>query len=199
MSDTAAVAEPRIGLPGLFALHLVLAWNIVIMLGPWQALAQTFFPPLLPVQFARIAVRLPDFTILCFVAAAMILLPLHALSKRSLQSLIPWPRHALRITVIVWTPMLSAELIRAQLMQPGLAAVPTECRGAASAVESLQLHLSEERPLRPHAWRVRDQTAELWSYRTLRFEPAGAWHGAEIAISRCRSNDQPRTSPGGAK
>lgn len=197
MNATTASVERRIGLRGLFALHLVLAWNIGMLLGPWAGLAHAFFPPVIPLLFARIAVRLPDFTILCLLAAAMILLPMHAVSKRPLRSLAPWPRHALRITVIVWTPMLCAELIRAQLMQPGLAAVPAQCRGAASAVESLQLHLSEERPMAPHAWRVRNQTAELWSYRTLRFEPAGAWHGAQIAISRCRSKERPRTTPGG--
>lgn len=196
MNAGIASVERGIGLRGLFGLHLVLAWNIGMLLGPWAALAQAFFPPVIPLLFARIAVRLPDFTTLCLPAAAVILLLLHAMSKRALRSLAPWPRHALRITVIVWTPLLCAELIRAQLMQPGLAVVPVECRGESSAFESLRLHLTEQRPMGPHAWRVRSQTAELWSYRTLRFEPAGAWHGAEIAISRCRSKERPRTTPG---
>lgn len=199
MNAGTASVERRIGLRGLFGLHLVLAWNIGMMLGPGAALAQAFFPPVLPLQFARIAVHLPDFTLLCLPAAAVILLLLHAVSKRALQSFSPWPRHALRITVIAWIPLLCAELIRAQLMQPGLAAVPVECRGASSAFESLHLHLTEERPMGPHAWRVRNQTAELWSYRTLRFEPASAWSGAEIVIARCHEAYRPRTTSGGTR
>ena len=89
MNAGTASVERRIGLRGLFGLHLVLAWNIGMMLGPGAALAQAFFPPVLPLQFARIAVHLPDFTLLCLPAAAVILLLLHAVSKRAVQSFSP--------------------------------------------------------------------------------------------------------------
>lgn len=199
MNDTAVTTEARIGLRGLLALHVFTAWNLWMLIGPVSGIVHLFFPPWFPLNAVRMVVRAPVFGSLCLVAATFLVLSAYLLSKPLLRSLGPWPRRLLAIVAILWAPMLCAEMLRFVLMQPALAAVPPECRGTASAFESLEIHLADEPPKQPHAWRVRNETTELWSYRSLRFEPAGAWHGADIAISRCHANDPQRTAPGGER
>lgn len=191
MSDSTAVHDLRIGLKGLLALHAFTAWNLWMLIDPVSGILHLFFPPWFPLNAVRMAVRAPVFASLCLVAATFLVVSTYMVSKPLLRSLGQWPRRLLAIVAILWTPMLCAEMLRILLMQQALSTVPSGCSGTTSAFESLESHLKPERPMRPHAWRIRSGKAELWSYRSLRFEPAGAWHGAEIAMSRCLGNDPP--------
>lgn len=185
MSDTTAIADTRIGLRGLLGLHLFTAWNLWLIVGPVTAVVHVFFPPWFPLNVVRMVLRAPIFASLSLVAAAFLVLWAYRLSKPVLRSTGPWPRRLLATAAILWAPMLCAEVVRVVLMRPALAVVGPECRGTASAFESLEAHIADERPRRPHAWRVRNGVAELWSYRSLRFEPAGAWQEADVRIAQC--------------
>jgi len=195
LAGFAARIPPRLrrGLSLLFALgatHAALSLQLIPVIGP-MAFLHALFPPIgayLPIDLAT---RAPLFALMVYAGGAMLAWALWAASQ-PMRARLPRPlRWMLVASLSLWAVVGVGEGVRAALMETQLTGDAPACHGARSLMASLRQRygfdgFDEFGDRRPHAWRVRGDAVSLWSYRTLRFEPAPAWSGAEDAIAQCR-------------
>ena len=174
-------------------LHIAIAVALTPILGGW-VLLYAVFPPYLLHIVQDSASTAPLFATLAFGTA---LLPALALQRISAAIRIRLSQNAKRILITLlalWIPILCGEGVRWILMHHQLTQSGPRCHNTRSLIASLrQRHTyGFEEPREPHAWKIESGTAWLWSYRSLRFEPAPDWSGHDRAHSACF---RPRRAP----
>ena len=183
----------RNGIALLLALgvtHVALSLQALPVVG-WLAIAHLFFPPAGVYGAWELAVAAPLFALMVYGGGATFAGVLWS-AAQSLRVRLPRPlRWTLAASLSLWALVATGEGTRTALMETQLTDSPPACHETWSLMASLRqryvLAFDEfEGGRHPHAWRVRGDTVSLWSYRTLRFEPAPAWSGAEDAIAQCR-------------
>ncbi len=169
----------------LTIVHLFVSWQIWMILDPWEAMLYVVFPISLPTSAATLIGSAPLFALLCLSLPMMSLRVLCSIPEPS-RTRFEWrARVLLGIAMAMWMPVLAGEGIRWLLMKPVLDAAPKGCSGSVDLFESIERKLSHDGFRLPHAWAIRDGEAWLWSYRSLRFEPAPDWYGAGSVIEDC--------------
>ncbi len=182
------------GIALLFALglaHVALSLQALPVVGV-LAIAHLFFPPMGVYGVWDVATRAPLFALMVYGGGTTFAVMLWSATRDRVAS---WPRPlrwTLAASVSLWALVGTGEGIRTALMETQLTDTAPACNETWSLMASLRqryvLAFDEfEGGRHPHAWRVRGDTVSLWSYRTLRFEPAPAWSGAEAAIDQCRA------------
>lgn len=180
----------RNGITLLFALgvaHVALSLQALPVVGV-LAIAHLFFPPMGVYGVWDVATRAPLFALMVYGGGATFSAVLWS-TAQSLRARLPRPlRWAFVASLSLWALVAAGEGIRTALMETQLMDTAPACHETWSLMASLRQRYEWERDggRHPHAWRVRGDTASLWSYRTLRFEPAPDWYGAEDAIAQCR-------------
>lgn len=183
----------RNGITLLFALgltHVALSLQALPVVG-LLAVAHLFFPPAGVYGAWDVATRAPLFALMVYGGGATFAGVLWS-GAQSLRARLPRPlRWTLAASLSLWALVATGEGIRTALMETQLMDSAPACHETWSLMASLRqryvLAFDEfEGGRHPHAWRVRGDTVSLWSYRTLRFEPAPDWYGAEDAIAQCR-------------
>lgn len=181
----------RNGLALLFALglaHVALSVQALPVVG-LLAVAHLFFPPAGVYGAWELAVAAPLFALMVYGGGATFAGVLWS-GAQSLRARLPRPlRWAFVASLSLWALVGTGEGIRTALMETQLMDSAPACHETWSLMTSLRQRYEWEWDggRHPHAWRVRGDTVSLWSYRTLRFEPAPDWYGAEDAIAQCRS------------
>jgi hypothetical protein len=182
----------RNGITLLFALgltHVALSLQALPVVGV-LAIAHLFFPPMGVYGMWDVATRAPLFALMVYGGGATVAGLLWSASQ-SLRARLPRPlRWTLAASLSLWALVATGEGIRTALMETQLTDSAPACHETWSLMASLRqryvIGFDEfDGGRHPHAWRVRGDTVSLWSYRTLRFEPAPAWSGAEEAITQC--------------
>lgn len=174
-------------------LHLAIAVALMPLLGGWVVL-YAVFPPYLLHIIRDSASTAPLFATL---ACGTGLLPALALHRLHMTVRISLSRNAKAILIAVlalWIPILCGEGIRWALMHSTLSQADAQCGNARSLIASLRERYTYGIMERgePHAWMIRSGSAWLWSYRTLRFEPAPDWRGVGRAPAHCFSPTRDR-------
>lgn len=181
----------RNGITLLFALgvaHVALSLQALPVVGV-LAIAHLFFPPMGAWGLYELAVAAPLFALMVYGGGATVAGLLWS-AAQSLRARLPRPlRWAFVASLSLWALVGTGEGIRTALMETQLMDSAPACHETWSLMASLRQRYEWEWDggRHPHAWRVRGDTVSLWSYRTLRFEPAPAWSGMEDAITQCRS------------
>ncbi|MGN6151296.1 MAG: hypothetical protein ACTHOH_04700 [Lysobacteraceae bacterium] len=184
----------RNGIALLFALgvaHVALSLQALPVVG-LLAIAHLFFPPAGAWGLWDLAVAAPLFALMVYGGGATCAGLLWS-AAQSLRARLSRPlRWAFAASLALWALVAAGEGIRLTLMHTQLTDSPRACHATWSLMASLRqrytLAFDEfEDGRHPHAWRVRGDTVSLWSYRTLRFEPAPGWYGAADTIAQCRS------------
>jgi len=187
-------ARVRNGLSLLFALglaHVALSVQLLPVAG-LLAVAHLFFPPMGAYGAWEVATRAPLFALIVYGGGAMLAWALWAASQ-PMRARLPRPlRWTLVGSLSLWAVVGVGEGVRAALMETQLTDDPPACHETRSLMASLRQRYAFDRfdefgDRRPHGWRVRGDAVSLWSYRTLRFEPAPAWSGADAAVAACRT------------
>jgi hypothetical protein len=179
----------RNGIALLFALgltHVTLSLQALPVVG-LAAIAYLFFPPLACVDAWDATTRAPLFALMaCGSGAMLAAVAWSAAWVRAAR--LPRPlRWTLVASLSLWALVASGEAVRIALMHTQLTDSTPACHRTWSLTASLDQRYGWGSDMRhPHAWRVRGDTVSLWSYRTLRFEPAPGWYGAGDAIAQCR-------------
>lgn len=185
----ASSANRLVSTRNLFWLHLFITMQVGIIFTTWDAFVHALLPFTLINLFVDTALRAPLFALLCLTMVSLLAgsaaRTLHAYATRFGW----WPRMLGGITLAMWIPVLAGEGIRLALVAPALASVPDRCHGQQSLLESLRAEKRGDGFKHPHAWRIQSGYVSLWSYRTLAFEPAGDWSGADMAIAQCNAPD----------
>lgn len=175
----------------LFALgttHAALSFQLIPVVG-LMAFVHAVFPPMGAYVAIDLASRAPLFALMVYGSGAMLTGALWAASQ-PMRARLPRPlRWTLVASLSLWAVVGCGEGVRAALMETQLMGDAPACHATMSLMASLRQHYAFEFDggRQPHAWRVRGDEVALWSYRTLRFEPAPAWSGAEEPIAQCRS------------
>lgn len=184
----------RNGITLLFALavaHVALSLQALPVVGV-LAIAHLFFPPMGAWGLYELAVAAPLFALMVYGGGATVAGLLWS-AAQSLRARLPRPlRWAFVASLSLWALVGTGEGIRTALMETQLMDSAPACHETWSLMASLRQRYvfgfdEFGGGRRPHAWRVRGDTVSLWSYRTLRFEPAPTWSGAEDVIAQCRS------------
>lgn len=180
----------RNGITLLFALgvaHVALSLQALPVVG-WLAIAHLFFPPAGVYGAWELAMAAPLFALMVYGGGATFTGLLWSATRARVARL-PRPlRWMLAASLSLWALVAAGEGIRTALMETQLTDSAPACHETWSLMASLRQRYEWEWDggRHPHAWRVRGDTVSLWSYRTLRFEPAPDWYGAEAAIAQCR-------------
>lgn len=183
----------RNGLAVLFALgltHVALSVQALPVVG-LLAVAHLFFPPMGVYGAWEVATRAPLFALVVYGGGAMLAWALWAASQ-PMRARLPRPlRWMLASSLSLWAVVGVGEGARAALMETQLMDDAPACHQTWSLMASLRQRYAFELEggRHPHGWRVRGDATSLWSYRTLRFEPAPAlaWSGADAAVAACRT------------
>lgn len=184
---------PRVrnGIALLFALgvaHVALSLQALPVVGV-LALAHLFFPPIGAYGVWEVATRAPLFALMVYGGGATLAVLLWSATRARVARL-PRPlRWTLAASLSLWALVGTGEGIRTALMETQLMDTAPACHETWPLTVSLRQRYEWDWDggRHPHAWRVRGDMVSLWSYRSLRFEPAPAWSGAEDAIAQCRS------------
>jgi hypothetical protein len=178
----------------LFALgttHAVLSLQLIPVVG-LMAFVHAVFPPMGAWVAIELATRAPLFALMVYGSGTMLMWALWAASQPT-RTQLPRPlRWMLVASLSLWAVVGCGEGVRAALMETQLMGDARACHETRSLTASLRQRYAFEFDggRRPHAWRVRGGEVALWSYRTLRFEPAPAWSGADTARAQCRSGQR---------
>lgn len=176
----------------LGASHTAIAVALMPILGGWTILYAIFPPYLLYIVRDGIATA-PLFATLAFgtgLSLAPMLRRSYAWCGRHLP---PRTRPAIAAALVLWIPIACGEGVRWTLMHSQLTRVAPRCHDTRSLIASLRQRYGGgfDESREPHAWMIRGERIWLWSYRTLRFEPAPAWTGAEPAPAECYRPGRP--------
>jgi len=174
------------GATTLFVLHLFVAFNLLPIMS-WMTLLYFIFPPFLAMQAWAMTQRAPLFaTIVLGVCCVMLAPSLEAVRGR-LARIGRRGRLLIWTAIAIWLPIFGGEAVRASMMHTHIAVAAPECHATRSLLTSLRIRATFDvyRGPKPHAWMVRDGIAWLWSYRTLRFEPAPNWSRAPVRDGHC--------------
>ena len=191
-------ARLRNGIAWLFALgvaHVALSAQLLPVVG-LAAIAYLFFPPFACLDAWDATMRAPLFALMVCGSASMLMAMVWS-AARAHAARLPRPlRWTLAASLSLWMLIAAGEGISTALMDTQLAGIAPACSETESLTASLQQRYGWGSDVRlPHAWRVRGDTVSLWSYRTLRFEPAPDWYGAADAIAQCRSGHRSTGTP----
>lgn len=178
-------ADRTIGGGTLLIAHLFVAWQIWMIVNPWEAMLYAVLPISLPTTAVTLIGSAPLFALICF-SLPMMSLPLLRGTLAGARTRFAWvSRVLLGIAITIWMPVTAGEGVRWLLMKPVLDRAPTGCGGSVDLFESIERKLSNDGFRLPHAWAIRDGQAWLWSYRSLRFEPAPDWVGIVALPQNC--------------
>ncbi|MFZ5638059.1 MAG: hypothetical protein ACOY82_15885 [Pseudomonadota bacterium] len=195
MSSSAAPDEQRgwlrrcvKGALMLAVLHATVATALIPILGAWTVLYAVFPPYLLFIAWDCVGIA-PLFATLIVAAGGLSVLALRTSFATAMGRM---PRLAGRMLIValaLWIPIGCGEVLRWALMHNQLTRSDTRCHDTRSLIASLKQRYAsgfgEHR--QPHAWKVEYGTAWLWSYRSLRFEPAPDWLGHGQVPAACFS------------
>jgi hypothetical protein len=166
--------------------HVLIASQLWLTAGAWTAMIYLVLPPMASSLFFGAIGSAPLFALFCFTLVLAIigaLCPFARWAARAVPFLLKTPLGAV---CLIWIGMLSGESMRGLWMTWALLEARPQCYETASFARSLRERLDLEFERQPHAWMISGGTVRLWSYRTLRFEPAANWSGAEQALAQCR-------------
>lgn len=184
--DTEIRAEERTyGVGTLFGLHCFIASQIALILNLWEAIIYTIMPLVLFSNAFELVYSAPLFALLCIAPAMLSFGGIRRILRLAETRLSPLKCALIWIALSLWLPVICGEGLRQALMEPVLRNTPAQCRGSIDLFESMQRKLSSYGLRQPHAWVIRDGQPWLWSYRSLRFEPAPDWSGAPPSSKDC--------------
>ena len=179
-------ADTRVGgVGGMLVVHLFVALQVGLIFGPFEAILYAFMPFMLLGAALNLMGTAPLFALLCVAPPLAALAGGAPLLRLANARLAPWLRRLAWIALAIWLPLACGEGLRALLMRPVLAGTPAACQGQVDLFVSIQRKVPSGRPRRPHAWVIRNGQPWLWSYRSLRFEPAPDWPGALLYSKDC--------------
>jgi hypothetical protein len=170
----------------LLVLHGAAATALIPVLGGW-VLLYVVFPPFLPYIVWDGWTTAPHFATLAFGTALLPALAakrVHAAVGARLPKSMRW---SAGIVLALWIPLVCGESVRWALMNSALMQSDPRCHGTRSLVASIRQRYTHgyDESREPHAWVIRGGQGWLWSYRSLRFEPASEWVGAASLPSTC--------------
>ncbi len=172
----------------LSCVHAVIAASLLPIFGALTAMLYVVIPPIVTIIAYDAIKDAPLFALLCLALAIGATAVLWPLARTVARALPFFPRIFSLLIFAIWLPTLSAESLRWALIQNEIVQARPQCHGAMTLLASLQYRndLNDfDYGFPPHAWMLKDGTMQLWSYRSLRFEPAPGWrgvHDCETAI-----------------
>ncbi len=179
------------GVGGMLVVHLFVALQVGLIFGPFEAILYAFMPFMLLGVALNLMGAAPLFALLCVAPSLAALAGGAPLLRLANARLAPRLRRLAWIALAMWLPLVCGEGLRALLMRPVLASTPAACQGQVDLFVSIQRKLPSAPSRRPHAWVIRNGQPWLWSYRSLRFEPAPDWVGAQLFSDACPLFDEP--------
>lgn len=190
--DTESKAEEHAyGVGTLLLLHCFIASQISLILNLWEAIVYTIMPVVIFTNAVDLVGSAPLFASLCIAPAMLAFGGIRRILRLAKTRLSPVICMFIWIALLLWLPVICGEGLRQALMEPVLSSTPQQCHGSADLFESMQSKLSSDGFRLPHAWVIRDGQPWLWSYRSLRFEPAPDWVGAQLFSDACPLFDEP--------
>lgn len=182
--------ERTYGVRTVLGLHGFIACQIALILDLWEAIIYTIMPLVLFTNTVELVRSAPFFALLCIAPAMMMFGVIRSMLRLTQTRLSPLMRMLTWIALCMWLPVTCGEGLRQALMEPVLSSTPRQCRGNVDLFESMQRKLSSDDFRLPHAWVIRNGQSWLWSYRSLRFEPAPDWVGAQLFSDDCPLFDE---------
>jgi len=190
--DTEIKAEERTcGVGTVLGVHCFIACQIALILNLREAIIYTIMPIVLFDSAFELVRSAPLFAMLCIAPVMMTFGVIRSMLRLMRTRLSPLMRTLVWIALSMWLPVTCGEGLRQTLMEPVLSRTPPQCRGSIDLFESMQSKLSSDGFRLPHAWVIRDGQPWLWSYRSLRFESAPDWVGAQLFSDDCPLFDAP--------
>lgn len=194
--DTESKAEERAYSVGtLLVLHCFIASQISLILNLWEAIVYTIMPVVIFTNAVELVNSAPLFASFCIAPAMLAFGGIRRILRLAKTRLPPLIYMLTWIALLLWLPVICGEGLRRALMEPVLSSTPQQCRGSVDLFESMQRKLSSDGFRLPHAWVIRDGQPWLWSYRSLRFEPAPDWVGAQPFSDDCPLSGQTGSDP----
>lgn len=162
---------------------LALSLQSGFVFGPLLAFGCLIFPPLLAIIVWQEFERAPVFGATVVATATLAAIALRIPMRRLCAGLGPTWRIIAVGSFAFWVGYAAGETIRWTMVTIATRNVAVDCHGAITLRESLDGVWKDWRP--PHGWKVEHGVAWLWSYRSLRFEPAPEWVGAADLPAHC--------------
>lgn len=182
--------ERTYGVRAVLGVHCFIACQIALILNLWEAIIYTIIPIVLFNNAFELVRSAPLFALLCIAPAMMTFGVIRNMLRLTQTRLSPLIRMLIWIALSMWLPVTCGEGLRQTLMEPVLSRTSPQCHGSVDLFESMQRKLSSDGFRLPHAWVIRDGQPWLWSYRSLRFEPAPDWVGAQLFSDDCPLFDE---------
>lgn len=167
----------------LWLASLALSLQSGFVFGPLLAFGSLIFPPLLAIAVWQEFERAPVFGAIVVATATLAAIALRMPMRRLCARLGPTWRIVAVGSFAFWTGYAAGETIRRTMVTIATRNVAADCHGAMTLRASLDGAWKDGRP--PHGWKVEHGVAWLWSYRSLRFEPAPEWVGAAGLPAHC--------------
>ncbi len=183
--------ERTYGVRTILGVHCFIACQIALILDLWEAIIYMIMPVVLFSNIFDLVRSAPLFALLCIAPAMMTFGVIRSMLRLTQTRLSPLMRMLIWIALSMWLPVTCGEGLRQTLMEPVLSQTPQQCRGSIDLFESMQRKLSSDGFRPPHAWVIRSGQPWLWSYRSLRFELAPDWVGAQLFSDDCPLFDEP--------
>ncbi len=170
----------------LAALHLAVAVQLIPVIGLFAAIYVSF-PPIIFFVAYDTASASPLFALIASGTSLTIFLGLHNALKQSLQRFPRLAKWLVLSSLAIWIPVGCGEAVRWSLMQVRIASAEPQCHETTTLLASLRQRygFNFDGNRQTHAWMIRNGEAWLWSYRSLRFEPAPDWYRTDALIENC--------------
>jgi hypothetical protein len=170
----------------LAGIHLLIASQLWLTVDAWIAMIYLMLPPIASSLVFDAIGSAPLFALFGFTLMLAIIGALWPFARWAIQAA-PFPlKTPLAIVCLIWLGMLSGESMRGLWMTWALLEARPHCYETASFAHSLREKIGLGFDRQPHAWMISGGMIRLWSYRSLRFEPAVNWSGSEQALAQCR-------------
>ncbi len=185
-STEAKARKATCGVVAVLIVHGFIAVQIALILNLWHAISYAIVPFVLLNSAFELIRSAPLFAALCMAPPMLALVGIRRVMRAANAQRAPMTKLLIWIVLALWLPILCGEGLRRMLMHPMLSSATLQCRGSVDLFESMQGKLANDGFRSPHAWFIRDRQPWLWSYRSLRFEPAPDWVGVVALPDACR-------------
>lgn len=175
----------------LAALHLAVAVQLIPVIGLFAAIYVSF-PPIIFFVAYDTATASPLFALVVSSTSLSIFLGLRSAQNEALQRFPRLAKWLALSTLAIWIPVGCGEAVRWSLMQARIASAEPQCHETTTLLASLRQRygFNFDGNRQTHAWMIRNGEAWLWSYRSLRFEPAPDWYRTSDLIEICGKSTQ---------
>jgi hypothetical protein len=175
----------------LAVLHLAIAVQLIPVIGLFAAIYVSF-PPIIFFVAYDTASASPLFALITSGTSLSIFLGLRSAQSETLQRFPRLAKWLALSTLAIWIPVGCGEAVRWSLMEVRIASAEPQCHETTTLLASLRQRygFNFDGNRQTHAWMIRHGEAWLWSYRSLRFEPAPDWYRTNDLIEICGKSTQ---------